>query len=414
MQYKVRGTIGDHVVDLIVDPLSTEPTPAPEPEPLPDPELPYIEAWRGETVYAEAQVNSPFPTTFYKARMVSTANASWRGARIGAYPDCLEPVAEGEEYNLCAIHVPRDAAPGSYNIGDILLKVEDRTLPDKPLFPMYCGLQSQHCFDAFRKATGSTDWSKQGEVAQWYIDMLRSFWIEPYKHTTTFFPTNLEKDVWGGTKYSYYEVAINQAIATPMLWAGERSAPNGAWLFEVANSKAKVWFHGIDEPGTGPSGITAQEAFDRVNLLQGYGSVVQTGAWYNEYANMNVEYCKPINWIDTKPGAPDGLYTSCMAAGNCSNNSDPNARTDYPTLAIEGDPYSDWQRFITLSREKAEFALYFHSTLNLTKCWDSGGLYQEGVNGGGTLFYYNPTTGEPWPSVRLAHLHIALQEMSKV
>jgi hypothetical protein len=142
--------------------------------------------------------------------------------------------------------------------------------------------------------------------------------------------------------------------------------------------------------------------------------MVTTGP-QKEFEGLDVIYVEVQN---SDPGHSyehgKGSYFSCMAQGNCQNTDLPKPRTRFPVAVVEGDPVLDFQRAIHLAYSNgADFALYYCLTKNICRCWEPGGIYSEGGNGDGTAMYYDPETGDPWPSVRMMHWHIAQQAVEK-
>lgn len=383
-----------------------------------------IEVWKGETILIEDfplnKISLPEyadVTKVYEVIEIETLQASWRGARIGKYGDRLRLVPDSEKLDsnkryIALVTIPRDLPSGRY--GNYL--VLDKTLPEKPLFPMYMEIQSSQCLRASFKATEIQDWTMEGFQTQKYIDMLRRFWIEPIKHTTTYYPSDIDRDAWGGKEYSFQNVVFDQAIAPPLIWAGQPGPhPPIDWLEKVSGRASQgTMFYGPDEPGH--YGMSISEAVERVKYLNSYSKlpVMLTSLPRQEFNNLNVVYCPVRNWLDRAEDMETGIYGSCMAQGNCVNTSSPESRTQFPVHVIEGDPINDWQRSIIDAYEKgAQFYLYYNSTQRLLTCHEPGGLYEQGGNGDGTHFYYDPKTGYPEPSIRLVHYLLALQEVTK-
>ena len=171
----------------------------------------------------------------------------------------------------------------------------------------------------------------------------------------------------------------------------------------------------MDEAGSGPSGATVQMAIERINYLNSQVpgiNTIQTGVPHPEYNGLNVDVWVPNVWSEKHDSEYLGMYSSCMATGNCVNTSTPNPRTTSPVCVIEGDPISDWQGTVDQAHEyDCDAVMHYSATQMLTTCWED--QYNEGGNGAGTQVYYDPANGDPWPSVRLLNYHIALQRVTK-
>lgn len=418
MKYKVTGTVGEYDVNLEVSPVETEPTPDP---PTQEPD---IIAWKGETIYIRepdmpVEVE-PYEYELFELVGVETINPSWEGARVGTYFDALMPTDSFSRASLARVKIPRDATPGTYTIMGKVVRIEDMLLPEKPAMPMYMELASQKCLDARFQATNTQDWSEQVWITKEYIQLLRDYWIEPTKHTVTYYPSNLEQ-------YSWRELAFDGAIAPPLIWAGTPGGSlNESWIRSVAAvAPLGSMFYGIDEAGTGPSGVSVEQALARMLELKEAApgmKVMQTGVWHPEYEDYNrheISFNSVSVYTDQylSEGIPvQGEYGSCMATGNCVNTSQPNPRRTphYPVHVLEGGYEDDWKASIIRAYEKGlDYYMHFSANLRLTTCWEPGGLYNEGGNGDGTQIYYHPETGLPLPSMRLVAYHEALQEVTK-
>lgn len=451
MSYHVKGKWGDQEVDLKVTSVDdVVPTPPVEPptDPVEPPEEPPVvepgpdpvpepgrtkKAWAGEVVYLYGQCAAgPFKKTSYKAHDVETLQPSWKGARVGKYPIILEETESRSDMYVNRIEIPRVMEPGTYPIEvedePFSIVVEDKVMPKFPMMPMYMELQSRACRLVLEKITGDPSWNLQPSITQKYIDMLRSFWIEPTKQGINHYPTDPTTDVWGGTAGSYEALVFDGAIAEPLLWAGDPwKHPPKEFLQWVQASKYDAMFWGMDEAGTGPSGATLEMALDRIRWLNTYASyhrVLQTGKPHPQYLALEKELGEggnayiirsiPNVWVEKHRDEFEAMYGSCMSVGNCQNTTDPDDRTIYPVHVIEGDPDDDWYASVIFAHiKKAEHYMHFSATKKLLNVWEPGGCYDEGGNWDGTQIAHHPETGDPLPTMMLVKYHEALQEVTK-
>lgn len=389
-------------------------------EPTEPPVTNAIEVWQGETVFI--YVDNGFTTdaglglvTGYKKRPITTLMPSFEGARVGDYYDALEP---SNEADIVAIKITGD--PGLYQTSEGAYRVLDQQMPENPPFPMYAELNSYECLRTYFKATGDTqNWAMQGPITRKYADLLRSFWVEPFKHSIRYYPPDITRDGWGTTEYSYKTLVLDTAIAEPLIWAGElTTAPPAGFISQLPPGSL---YYGQDEAGSGPGGGTVEQAIARIEYIlreDPQALILQTGLWREQYLAFPVLFAPVRNVYDALPDAAFSkfwmIYGSCMATGNCALSQNPRPRTPYPVHVVEGDPIGDWERAIL---EAASFGanayMHYAATKRLSMYWEPGGIYNEGGNGDGTLLAFDPETGDPWPTVRLMHSFIALQKVAK-
>lgn len=427
-----------------------------------------LTAWRGETVYVEADIRDnpsreQFALRRYRIGLVETDVRSFVWARIGQYGDALVPVESPEETaSITAIEVKPDAITGEHIFSgapseaavlsgrSFILRVMEADLPACRKFPFYAEVNSNDCLRAYVhfKKLNERDHpedfriGRQVEVTQHALALARQFGIEPVKQSIDWFdePAITPVDVSQRMiDTSYHQLMFENNIAPPIIycgswdWNGEwRNShpdtpyhPNASFLAEVekqAPDGTMAWC--ADEPGT--TGMSIEDAIERVKYVQKYAPrlvpMITTGSRSIEglrrlAADLPIRYCIVQNEDrpDQLPGVK-GSYFSCMAQGCGGSRVNRPYRTFFPVAVIEGDPIMDFQGAIrTAKNMQAVFVLYYKLNKNLLTCWDKGGLFdeQDGGNGDGTAMYVDTRTGLVIPSVRMMHWHIAQQQVEK-
>jgi hypothetical protein len=427
-----------------------------------------LTAWRGETVYVEADIrDNPSTAQFalrrYQIGMVETEVRSFVWARIGQYGDALIPVESPEEAaSITAIEVKANAITGEHVFSgapsegaslsgkSLILRVMEADLPANRVFPFYAEVNSNDCLRAYVhfKRLNENDnpeefrIERQVEVTQHALALARQFGIEPVKQSIDWFdePAIASVDVSQRMlRTSYRDLVFKNNIAPPIIYCGSWDW-NGDWrkrhpdipyhpspgflaeLEKLAPDGAMAWC--ADEPGT--TGMSIEDAIERVKHVRKYAPklvpMITTGSRSLEKlrslaADLPIRYCIVQNEDrpDQLPG-PKGSYFSCMAQGCGGSRVNRPHRTFYPVAVVEGDPVMDFQGAIRTARDmQAVFVLYYKLNKNLLTCWDKGGLFddRDGGNGDGTAMYVDASTGLVIPSVRMMHWHIAQQQVEK-
>lgn len=390
-------------------------TPKPPEEPEQPPSL-LRKVRKGQTIYLQRKDLSGWTIpadvkeyTLYGLDTYRVTKRSWEGSEIGDYNVIMRP----NGMDLLKVKIPLSASAGTvYDFGHGMVQVtaEEQRHP----FPMYIGMESWALFQGYRQVKGD-NWGEQGPLTKYGADLMRSFGIEPTKHTINFFPKDISSSALGA-EYSYDSLVFQGNLHDPLLWAGEAIDPDSTFMSEIAeiedSMQSFIWW-GIDEAGTGPSGLSKQDALDRIAFIRQTSGmpIMQTGKYYPEYALYdNVWHCTPNVWTSADA---EMEYPSCMGTGNCINTDFPNKRSSSPVLSIEGDPVKDWMGVVRQAKSNMRSALlYFNATQKYpsTLGVKDDCVYSEGNQGDGTLLWINPDSGYPDPDIRLAYLHEALQE----
>lgn len=391
-----------------------------DPLPPPPPVVDVFYMGIGEVAYSSGIVNSDHPAfdlSYFREAWVKTLMPSYQGARVGDYPDALIPCDKAQA-TITRMKVLNSASPlrTDVRIGEQLKPVE--VLPvelDRP-FPMYAELQSRNCL----LAHGLPDHvSYQGPITDKYCRELRRFGIEPIKQGITVYPT-IDVNQWSEYGASFRQLVLDNAIHSPCLFGpNPGNRPTLDNLKRLNQNYPGKWVYLWDE-GEGNPSLTAS-ALDYCKWVKANApdlKVMVTRQWSEEFAPFVDYFCPVIDWFDsadkvraTSYTKPYGLYTSCMAQGNCANKTDPaNVRpaSGTPMMVLDAPAVHRVAFPIMCQQLGASFALYFNTTQKLKSAWVEGGQYSEGGNGDGTLFYPGEN-GFPVPSRRLAELHIGLQ-----
>ena len=432
------------------------------------------EVWKGERVYLEGNFTSSDTrleetVRRYKKSPITTVMPSFKEAKIGDYDDILEPVLkEAEIVDITVFEIPRDLMKIEISLvsrnsnTSITLKVLDKILPERSVFPMYSEIASERCLYPTVLAMGGKiegkDDPDQAKKNKWWdlygplqgpqtvktIELARQFGIEPIKQSISGYPGDLDFH----EEYSYRNLILKNTIAPPWIWCGGIFNPK-----QMKDKKAEEWLAMIndavpentiafcaDEPGeSGPSIYEASKIIECVKKYAPKLRPMVTAVPDKFYCCLGEKAVKELgiifapvqNWdnrpIDRYPNGK-GSYFSCMAQRNCKNKTNikcVSSRKDeegneYPVAVVEGDPIKDFQESIKLAyKNGAEFVLYYMLNKRTYRCWDTSwdtdgiGIYSEGGNGDGTAMYYDKKTGDPWPSVRMMNWDIARQSVEK-
>lgn len=379
---------------------------------------------RGQTLYLPTSVvksqESPLQFRYYILGSVQTLMPSFKGAGVGDYKDIMHLTTRPEDADLTEITAPRIMLPGVYTINsEYQVTVSSVVLPEKPLFPMYIEIESRKCLLAHNLQDNVM---YQGPITQKYIDLMRSFWIEPMKQNITRYPsTNL--DNWSQQKASFRQLVLDGALTDPIVFGPEPgSRPSVDVLKAIEAACPNGIIYAWDE-GEGNTSATAQ-ALDYCTWLKANTKlrIMVTRQWSAEFEPFVDIFCPVFDWFNTPTRVPRlrytkpyALYGSCMANGNCTNKTsaaDVAPATGSPMMVLDASAMDHWDYPLVAQALGAKFCLYYNSTQRLQTAFDPGGQYNEGGNGDGTLFY--PGADGPIPSVRLARLHEGLQSATLI
>lgn len=216
----------------------------------------------------------------------------------------------------------------------------------------------------------------------------------------------------------------------------------GRWKAEAnepgQNFSSLVSYYACDEPGTSATTWASCAAKSKQALAAWPRPTLATStiSQYNQYGVPNgmpaVTTLSPyIAFMDNKAGQPYAgdqrasyntflatpgnklwLYTSCMAAACGSPGAadyDP-VYDGWPSYAIDAPANQARAMSWMIRRYKASGELNWSAQVKLASAWQAGGLYWDGMNGDGTLFYpgtpakIGGTHDIPLPSIRLKRL----------
>lgn len=415
------GSLGAFIIALVAwlsGPGLEQPVPVPSPSVivsvLPSPLIPAIELklMRGMTDGFEVTALEAGPSvidagifkaTALEVRDVETLIPSFKGARVGKYGDALLPASEvlpGKRYWVDVAGV----LPGTTDkliLGQLVrVSVEDRvfTWP----VPVYMEMQFAQIARAHGLADEGPTFEARIRLAKEYHALLRAHGVEPIKSAVTVYPDTTFKN------FKWNELILDNRIAPPCLFGPAPSIPPSIALLQAIETAIKngalpsdSWVQAWDE-GEGNAILTAQ-ALDRVKLFKQYAPSLkvmvtrQASLEFNPYVDI---YIPVINWFNQPGKVPAssyvgktlGLYTSCMANSNCQNHTSADQvapATHFPMMVLDA-PETDAERFVTeLVAAGAKQLLYFNTTQRMPTAFQSGGQYNEGGNGDGTLLYPN-------------------------
>ncbi|MEY4980613.1 MAG: hypothetical protein RLZZ352_2883 [Pseudomonadota bacterium] len=415
----------------------------------------FIEVWPGETVYIfsdvpSTSISNEIGLKKFQRIPVTTVIPSWKNAAVGEYYDALKPLNCQEVGDITVLKIPISVAESCIEFtatnGDqyhLVIKKEF-FIPKNRLFPIYAEIAGAQILDAYAKAnkiTGDFIYAFQGPQTLKAITLAREFGIEPVKQSIHWFHECQEPypfDIDGD--FCYENLVLQNNIAPPVVFCNAKPdgdcsyAPHHHFLQEVnkiAPPGTIAWC--ADEPydpslPTNTNGVPIPEAIKRIRYVNEHAPKLKcavTGSLEiiekikkligDEIDILGIVEQTTDDGLQAWP--QKGSYFACTAQGNCKNAPSPdwvNDRTSYPVAVIEGDPVTDFQESIKLAyKNNASFVMYYSITKKLASCWEKGGMYDEGGNGDGTAMYYDPENGDPWPSVRMMHWHIAQQEIEK-
>lgn len=354
----------------------------------------------------------------YLMGTVTTTVPSARGIPVGPYYDVLEPVSQvvpGNQYlmQFLVMHgfSATTAYPFAFGGQKFSLTVHAMSMPELPSLPIYMEIEPYallkgHALDPNSNVT------VQGPVVMAYVDELRRHRVEPIKQaiaTPAVVPATglLDLDTWGASNASFRALVVNDAIASPMVptYFGPKVTDRPSIMYLQAIEKTskslgiQFWTYVWDEPAV----TDLPEVLARAQLYKQYAPSMKTMVTTAPSASL-------APYIDTFVGVVDqyqkglgvkanGMYTSCMAHGSCSNSvignntGTPDMCFDQPAAHALAFPLMSW----VLGFGQA---LYYCTNVayGVTDPFKDQRLFAG--NGDGNLFY--PGTGNlPWPSLRL-------------
>lgn len=412
---------------------SVSPTPVPSLSPTPTPTIQVTQliAMKGETLglklIAKNTATPPIEVTAYDIGQVQTLIPSFKGAQAGIFDDPLIPATSfivGESYWVdILVSVPEiiDVLGNRISIATV-----PYTMPTLPSVPMYMELTSHDLLAAHKLADNVAN---QGPITQKYIDLYRAHRIEPIKQNITTYPpllgAQIDFDKWSNFGGSFRQLVLSGAIAPPCMFGPLPNLPPDVQTLNALQAAIVAhtlplgsWAYAWDE-GEGNASLTAQ-ALARAQLIKQNAPGLQVMTTRQEDVNFVpfVDIFYPVmDWFK-QPGKvqnytkPYGLYTSCMANGNCSNQTSAvtvQSPSGAPMMVVDASPVH-WRAFPVVGYSMGASALlYYDGTKKITTALTPGGLYNEGGNGDGTLVY--PCGANACPSLRLKYLRRGLQDI---
>ena len=381
-------------------------------------------ALKGETLGIEIRgasgVELPAGAHAFEIKTVETKIPSFKGARVGTYEDPVVPVSAitaGGNYWV-DYPVARDAEPGIETVRiagrDFTLTVVDAEIPTNPTVPLYMELQSRQTVIAHGLEENVV---VQGPLTKKYVDLYREHRIEPIKQAITQYPTE-DLDQWGQFGASWRQLVLDGAIAPPCLFGPDFwRDPDVNMLHRIATQVPNGWIYAWDE-GEYNAYMTGL-ALARVQMLK--REVPNTRLMITRQESPDFrpyidEFTPVLDWFK-QPGMMQdytktyGLYTSCMAQGNCKDQTAESAEgpTGTPMMVLDAPAVHTRAFPVMIYSMGASYGLYFNGTQNLPTAWAPGGLYNEGGNGDGTLVY--PCGDGPCASLRMKHLRQGMNDV---
>jgi hypothetical protein len=404
-------------------------SPSPSPSPASAGAIP---ALPGETITLElppqapialgASSSVPADFAFFEMREVETLQPSFIGAAVGKYRDALVPTTTTGAYPVWVdVAVRATATPGVYpfTLAGKLYSIQVRSTPIKRQFPFYMELTSRDVWRAFNLPDHV---SHEARVTKKFIDLYRAHLLEPIKQDLVAWPTvkadgTLDYDRWQEYGASLRQLVLTGNLYPPLIlrW-NPTTRPGDALLKAIQAGLASgtlppgSWYYLWDEQEL-QAGVKAEGQARAQSARTLAPSLKIMATWRQDAALLPlVDYFSPVvDWYDPSnlTRKPYWLYTSCMAQGSCANGSPANP-SGTPMMVLDA-PAIHAQAFPVVAYALgASTGFYYKGTKKVPSAWTTGGQYDEGGNGDGTLVY--PGANETAvASVRMKRLRQGLQ-----
>lgn len=364
------------------------------------------------------ELTYPSQALVFEIRTVKTLIPSFKGARVGDWEDPLVPVTEVSSLKDYWVDF-KPTAPGIYRVLGKQIEISFSDQVYSSPVPFYMELGFNLVSQAHGLADEGTTLAARAALNAKYRALYRSHGIEPIKQAINWIPSDLNQ--YSSFGASYIQTVVEGAIYPPcLLGPTPDRAPTLSEAQRLMSAAPNGWFYPWDEG----EGTLDAPALERIKLIKSYGGKIYTTRQFSDAFAPYVDIFIPvINWFNQPGKVPAisyggkyGLYTSCMANGNCQNVTDASLvrdRTPFPAMVIETG-MTDAKKFVIDSvKAGAKVLLYFHGNLKLPTAWKDGGQYNEGGNGDGTLTYPCPDNQNACPSIRLKMLRDGLQEAAR-
>lgn len=343
---------------------------------------------------------------FYKMLQVKTLMPSYKGAPVGLHYDPLVETDVVFGWTWVDVTVEKSLSAGVHNMTvmdlPVTLTVLSKVMPDKPSLPMYMELQFAQISQAFGLADQGETLAQRAALNKKARDLYRAHRIEPIKQAISIYDASL--DTFSSFGASYRQTVLEGAIAPPCLFGpAPNNPPSSSFVKMVYQAEPTGWAYAWDEG----EGTVDQQALARVQLIKSYEPNINVYVTRRESADFRpyVDMFIPVlNFWPAPNTKPYGLYTSCMANGNCQNHSSESQVASLkgePMMVLDTDNIQARMFPIVVGAMGGEMALYFNGTQRLPTAWNDGGQYNEGGNGDGTLIYADKATGGIYPSLRM-------------
>lgn len=384
---------------------------------------------------------------FEVMNLPATTISSAKEFAPGVYPEPVFPVARitsGLTYRLeVTPSIPGATSFFSLQGQAVEMRALNGRLPKNPSIPFYAEIQGEQILRAHGLQGVGVD--VQGPMTVKYVNAARANRIEPIKQDILTEPAYangvLNVDNWSTLGGSFRQLVLDNRIACPMvlryipgqmpaiplLQAIEASIQNGTL---PSCSWAYIGDEGQDVPAK------VKEFKDRATLIQTWAPTLKrTITWRNSADTASGLFNTLIPNENLFTSASDygsqvfGNYLSCMGNGNCANAASQAAvapRTVYPVAVYDGPGNGiELRAFMNaLDSQKAKVGLYYNLTQRLPTAWNAQGLYEQGGEGDGTLFFpgvkgmkgltdHIPVTGLRMKQILAGSIDIEYRRMAK-
>lgn len=331
-----------------------------------------------------------------EVRDVETLIPSFKGARVGLYPDALlatSLITANKRYWIEVTGISAGVAQVFGKSVSVVSQVFTWPVP----FYMEMNLDKIGVSNGYPDLGPNFD--KRIQLAKDYAKLLKEHGIQPIKNAVTVYPDTTLKN------FKWDELVTANPIAPPCLFGPAPGNPPSVALLNAietalkagtlpANSWAYLWDEGEFDA------TASAQALSVAKLVKSYAPSLRTmmtrqaSTAFDLYVDV---YVPVINWFNQPGYVPSlayagktvWLYQSCMSAGRCTNATDASQvgpPTRFPLSVIEVP--QDAERFVTEAvAAGATGLLYYNTTEAMTNAFKPGGQYLFGNNGDGQHLY---------------------------
>lgn len=401
------------------------PTPIPVPTPIPSPSEVHLVLAQGMTDGFEVTGPLDKRTTslppgvkirLFIASNVRTTIPSAKGLTPGDYAD---PLVEVDT-------LPTEYSKGWVEFTNLVSESVNFTWNNRVIHCSSTRLDSRMPFYTEIKGSGilaahklSDNVTNYGKMVPQYIGLLREHGIEPIKQAIYNYNTDVNQ--WSQYNCSFKQLVLTDAIAPPCLFGFDRyQTPSISFLKDIESQiqsgmlPKNSWCYAWDE------GYPQDKAaiLTRVKLIRENApslKIMITYIYDSDLAKYVDSFCPVLDWFDqagwpSKASYPSyGLYTSCMANGNCQNKTSESqvaSASGTPMMVLDSPRIHQRAFPVMVKALGGSYALYFKADQMLASAFTN--QYSEGGNGDGTLLY--PGVSGPLASLRLKYIRKGIND----